>query len=302
MPCLEGFLQRERVAEIYAEESGREVHDLEWFEMFAAQRFAIVSIRTTWRTVGVRRRGAARRPRRRHHVPQPARGDGRASRGTVSGACCEPGIPARSGAFAERGRAARCEAPRAGNERSVTWEPPPRPDWVRAVNDGRHPAHRRGGGDALGPRRPVRRGAGHVRPRRRWHRPTSASDDFLEPLDVLLPALEEEADLTVIGPLDDAALPPALPRGADPAGAVRARRPGRGRRGDPRALVRDRRAAHRHDHPPRVARAGPGLTRARGLGAAAAGPAARPRPGRVRGGRPHPIGRPRAAAPRPGRR
>ena len=51
MPCLEGFLQREHVAEIYAEESGREVHDLEWFEMFAAQRFAIVSIRTTWRTV-----------------------------------------------------------------------------------------------------------------------------------------------------------------------------------------------------------------------------------------------------------
>jgi len=51
MPCLEDFLQRDRVAEIYAEESGREVHDLEWFEMFAAQRFAIVSIRTTWRTV-----------------------------------------------------------------------------------------------------------------------------------------------------------------------------------------------------------------------------------------------------------
>src|SRR4051794_2492984 len=51
MPCLEDFLQRERVAEIYAEESGHEVHDLEWYEMFAAQRFAIVSIRTTWRTV-----------------------------------------------------------------------------------------------------------------------------------------------------------------------------------------------------------------------------------------------------------
>jgi aminoglycoside phosphotransferase (APT) family kinase protein len=51
MPCLENFLQRDRVAEIYAEESGREVHDLEWFEMFAALRFAIVSIRTTLRTV-----------------------------------------------------------------------------------------------------------------------------------------------------------------------------------------------------------------------------------------------------------
>ncbi len=51
LPCLDDFLQRERVAEIYAEESGREVRDLEWYEMFAAQRFAIVSIRTTWRTV-----------------------------------------------------------------------------------------------------------------------------------------------------------------------------------------------------------------------------------------------------------
>jgi aminoglycoside phosphotransferase (APT) family kinase protein len=51
MPCLDDFLQRERVAELYAEESGRQVRDLEWYEMFAAQRFAIVSIRTTWRTV-----------------------------------------------------------------------------------------------------------------------------------------------------------------------------------------------------------------------------------------------------------
>jgi aminoglycoside phosphotransferase (APT) family kinase protein len=51
MPCLENFLQRDRVAEIYAEESGREVHDLEWYEMFAGLRFAIVSIRTTLRTV-----------------------------------------------------------------------------------------------------------------------------------------------------------------------------------------------------------------------------------------------------------
>jgi aminoglycoside phosphotransferase (APT) family kinase protein len=51
MPCLENFFQRDRVAEIYFEESGREVHDLEWYEMFAAQRFAIVSIRTTLRSV-----------------------------------------------------------------------------------------------------------------------------------------------------------------------------------------------------------------------------------------------------------
>jgi len=51
MPCLENFLQRDQVAEIYREESGRELHDLEWYEMFAAQRFAIVSIRTTLRSV-----------------------------------------------------------------------------------------------------------------------------------------------------------------------------------------------------------------------------------------------------------
>jgi aminoglycoside phosphotransferase (APT) family kinase protein len=51
MPCLEGFLQRDQVAAIYLEESGRELHDLEWYEMFAAQRFAIVSIRTTLRSV-----------------------------------------------------------------------------------------------------------------------------------------------------------------------------------------------------------------------------------------------------------
>jgi len=51
MPCLEDFLQRDQVAAIYLEESGRELHDLEWYEMFAAQRFAIVSIRTTLRSV-----------------------------------------------------------------------------------------------------------------------------------------------------------------------------------------------------------------------------------------------------------
>ena len=51
MPCLDDFLPRDRVTRIYAEESGRELHDLEWYEMFAALRFAIVSIRTTLRTV-----------------------------------------------------------------------------------------------------------------------------------------------------------------------------------------------------------------------------------------------------------
>jgi hypothetical protein len=51
MPCLEGFFQRERVAAIYREECGRELRHLEWYEMFAAQRFAIVSIRTTLRSI-----------------------------------------------------------------------------------------------------------------------------------------------------------------------------------------------------------------------------------------------------------
>jgi aminoglycoside phosphotransferase (APT) family kinase protein len=51
MPCIEKFLQRDQVAAIYLEESGRELHDLEWYEMFAALRFAIVSIRTTLRSV-----------------------------------------------------------------------------------------------------------------------------------------------------------------------------------------------------------------------------------------------------------
>jgi aminoglycoside phosphotransferase (APT) family kinase protein len=51
MPCLDDYLERDRVAEIYREESGRELRDLDWYEMFAALRFAIVSIRTTLRSV-----------------------------------------------------------------------------------------------------------------------------------------------------------------------------------------------------------------------------------------------------------
>ena len=156
----------------------------------------------------------------------------------------------------------------------MTWEPPPRPEWVRRSTTG---------ASCPSPRwRSCR-----SRATRCWRRraPRSGvadggiadfgSDDFLEPLDVLLPALEHEAELTVIGTLDDAAVPAALPRGAPPARRVRARRPRRRRRGDPRAVVRDRRAPHRHDDPARAARAGPGVTRARRVGAAAAGPAAR---------------------------
>ena len=102
--------------------------------------------------------------------------------------------------------------------------------------------------------------------------------------------------------MDDAPVPPPVPRGANPAGGLRARRPRRRRRGDPRALVRHRRTAHGHDHPPRAAGAGSGVAGAGGLGAAAPGPASQSRPGRVRGRRPHRARRPRAATPRPGRR
>ena len=51
LPGLPEFLQRDQVVAIYEQESGHRLHDLDWYEMFAALRFAIVSIRTTWRTV-----------------------------------------------------------------------------------------------------------------------------------------------------------------------------------------------------------------------------------------------------------
>jgi hypothetical protein len=80
----------------------------------------------------------------------------------------------------------------------VTWKPPPRPDWVRAVNAGdvlpiadeaRRPFDRDGllaeARAALGVEG---RGADRF-----------GDEQFLEPLDVLLPALEHEAQLTVLG-------------------------------------------------------------------------------------------------------
>jgi len=80
----------------------------------------------------------------------------------------------------------------------VTWEPPPRPEWVRAVNDG-----------CILPiaevaEMPLARDALLAEARATFGLADGGiadfgSDDFLEPLDVLLPALEEEADLTVIG-------------------------------------------------------------------------------------------------------
>ena len=51
MPGLPDFMNRERVAATYTELSGRPVEALEWFEVFAALRFAIVSVRTSLRGV-----------------------------------------------------------------------------------------------------------------------------------------------------------------------------------------------------------------------------------------------------------
>jgi hypothetical protein len=80
----------------------------------------------------------------------------------------------------------------------MSWEPPRRPEWVRAVNDG-----------SILPiaevaELPFTRDALLAEARATFGVPDGGiadfgSDDFLEPLDVLLPALEEEAELTVIG-------------------------------------------------------------------------------------------------------
>jgi aminoglycoside phosphotransferase (APT) family kinase protein len=51
MPGLPDLLQRDHAAAIYEEISGRTPQNLEWFELFAALRFAIVSIRTGLRGV-----------------------------------------------------------------------------------------------------------------------------------------------------------------------------------------------------------------------------------------------------------
>jgi hypothetical protein len=80
----------------------------------------------------------------------------------------------------------------------MTWQPPPRPEWVRAVNHGlilpiaevaELPFTR---DSLLGEARATFGLAdGGIA--------DFGRDDFLEPLDVLLPALEDEAELTVIG-------------------------------------------------------------------------------------------------------
>jgi sulfotransferase family protein len=80
----------------------------------------------------------------------------------------------------------------------MSWEPPPRPEWVRAVNDG-----------LILPiaevaEMPFTRDALLAEARATFGLVDGGiadfgSDDFLEPLDVLLPALEQEAQLTVMG-------------------------------------------------------------------------------------------------------
>ncbi len=51
LPGLPDFMRRDDMAAAYTELSGRPVEALEWFEVFAALRFAIVSVRTSLRGV-----------------------------------------------------------------------------------------------------------------------------------------------------------------------------------------------------------------------------------------------------------
>jgi aminoglycoside phosphotransferase (APT) family kinase protein len=50
-PGLPDFMRRDEIAAQYTEMSGRSVEALEWFEVFAALRFAIVSTRTSLRSI-----------------------------------------------------------------------------------------------------------------------------------------------------------------------------------------------------------------------------------------------------------
>jgi aminoglycoside phosphotransferase (APT) family kinase protein len=51
MPGIPDFMQRDEAAATYAELSGRAPQHLDWFEVYAALRFAIVSIRTSTRGI-----------------------------------------------------------------------------------------------------------------------------------------------------------------------------------------------------------------------------------------------------------
>jgi aminoglycoside phosphotransferase (APT) family kinase protein len=52
MPGLPDFMRRDDMAALYEDMSGRSVEALEWFEVFAALRFATVSVRTSSRSIG----------------------------------------------------------------------------------------------------------------------------------------------------------------------------------------------------------------------------------------------------------
>ncbi len=52
-PGIPDFMQRERIAGLYEELSGRPVRELAYYEVFAALRYAIVSIRTTGRAIAL---------------------------------------------------------------------------------------------------------------------------------------------------------------------------------------------------------------------------------------------------------
>ncbi|HXY93581.1 MAG TPA: sulfotransferase, partial [Acidimicrobiia bacterium] len=80
----------------------------------------------------------------------------------------------------------------------MTWRPPPRPDWVRAVNAGDVPPI------AEVARLPLDRDQLLAEARADLGLDGQGIDGFgdgafLEPLDVLLPALETEAELNVLG-------------------------------------------------------------------------------------------------------
>ncbi len=53
VPGVPDFMRRDRIAALYEELSGRRVRHLDYYEMFAALRYAIVSIRTTGRAIAV---------------------------------------------------------------------------------------------------------------------------------------------------------------------------------------------------------------------------------------------------------
>ena len=51
VPTIPGFMDRADIVATYEQLSGHTVHALEWFEVLAAQRFAIVSVRTSTRGI-----------------------------------------------------------------------------------------------------------------------------------------------------------------------------------------------------------------------------------------------------------